>query len=409
MSERPAEFRYREREGSASARWLRRAAGLLGFDPRPSEALLSAFEEAYFVGDPLAEAFVRAALARGGPHMARAELDGALAALGEGTPLEALTVSGELRALLEDALAVPGWLDPAQVERGARAFRRFGSAVFRFAGSITLAGYLEASVAKPLALSGAYVGAGTRERFLETVSFWIEVSEPGGLASSAPGFAAALRVRLLHATVRVRLDGHPEWQRERWGVPINTGDALLTLMGGSLAPGLGMRVLGFRPGRADIEAMLHFWRRVGQLMGIRFEPYPETVEDALRVAWIALFKGSQGAGEDGRALCRSYDEAFAPQDAGLRARLEHGLHRGMTALVLPPPIARMQGLPPAGLWALAPLLPFPLVFGMETLRRRVPALDALADTLARRERRAWLARHTAGRAAAFRGPAGLRR
>jgi len=408
VSERPAEFRYREREGSASARWLRRAAGMLGFDPRPSEALLSAFEAAYFVGDPVAEAFVRAALPRG-PQAARAELDRALTALAGGAPLDTLTIDPELRALLESALETPPWLDPGAVERGARAFRRFGSAVFRFAGSITLAGYLEASVAKPLALSGAYVGAGTRERFLETVSFWIEVSEPGGLEVTAPGFAAALRVRLLHATVRVRLDGHPEWRRERWGVPINTGDALLTLMGGSLAPGIGMQVLGFRPSRADIEAMLHFWRRVGQLMGIRFSPYPETVEDALRVAWIALFKGSQRAGEDGRALCRSYDEAFAPEDAGLRAWLEHGLHRGMTALFLPPPIARKQGLPPAGLWALAPLLPFPLVFGLETVRRRVPALDALADDLARRERRAWLARHTKGRTAAFRAPAGLRR
>jgi hypothetical protein len=81
----------------------------------------------------------------------------------------------------------------------------------------------------------------------------------------------------------------------------------------------------------------------------------------------------------------------------------------MTALFLPRPIARAQGLPPAGLWALVPLLPFPLVFGMESLRRRVPALDALADELTRRERRAWLARHTKGRAAAFRAPAGLRR
>ena len=406
MSERPADFRYRERERGRTARWLRRASRALGFDPAPSEVLLSAFEEAYFLGDPLAEAVVRAARS---PHAARAELDRALAALAGGAGLDALAIGPELRAMLADALEAPPWLDPDAVERGARAFRRFGSAVFRFAGSITLAGYLEASVAKPLALSGAYVGAGTRERFLETVAFWIEVSEPGGLDVTAPGFAAALRVRLVHATVRVRLDGHSEWQTERWGVPINTGDALLTLMGGSLAPGLGMRVLGFRPSRADIEAMLHFWRRVGQLMGIRFSPYPETVEDALRVAWIALFKGSQGAGEDGRALCRSYDEAFAPEETSLRGWLEHGLHRGMTALFLPRPIARAQGLPPAGLWALVPLLPFPLVFGMESLRRRVPALDALADELTRRERRAWLARHTKGRAAAFRAPAGLRR
>lgn len=409
MTERPAEFRYREREGEAPARWLRRGARALGFDPAPSEELLAAFEAAYFRGDPTAEAFVRAGMKRGGLHAARAELDRALEALAAGTPLDALPLSAELHALLDDALAVPAWADEPRVALGAKTFRRYGSAVFRFAGAITLAGYLEASVAKPLALSGAYVGASTRQRFLETASFWIEVSEPGGLVPGAPGFAAALRVRLLHAMVRVRLDGHPEWKKERWGVPINTGDALLTLMGGSIAPGLGMRVLGFRPTRAEIEAMLHFWRRVGHLMGVRFEPYPETVEDALRVSWVALFKGSQTAGEDGRALCRSYAEAFAPDEGDLLARLEHGLHRGMTSLFLPPPIAKKQGVPPAGLWTLVPLLPFPLVFTAETLRRKIPALDAVADAVARRERRAWLARHTKGHDAAFRPQAALTR
>ena len=69
---------------------------------------------------------------------------------------------------------------------GARAFRRYGTAVFRFAGAITLEGYAENSVAKPLALTGAYAGSSTRRRFLETVAFWIAVSEPGGLLRGAP-------------------------------------------------------------------------------------------------------------------------------------------------------------------------------------------------------------------------------
>jgi hypothetical protein len=170
-----------------------------------------------------------------------------------------------------------------------------------------------------------------------------------------------------------------------------------------------MRVLGFRPTRAEIEAMLHFWRRVGHLMGVRFDPYPETVEDALRVSWVAALKGSESAGEDGRALCRSYAEAFEPPPGDLLAQLEHGLHRGMTSLFLPPPVARKQGVPSAGLWTLVPLLPFPLVFAAETLRRNIPALDAVADAVARRERRAWLARHTRGHAATFRPRAELTR
>ncbi len=399
----PTEFRFREREHARRARWVRGASrALLGFDPAPSPALVAAFEQAYYRGDPIAEAFVA--------EQGRANLRAARAALAAGQRAETREgLAPALRALLDDLDTRPAWLDDEKVARGAKVFRRYGSAVFRFAGAITLAGYRESSVAKPLALSGAYVGAGTRARFLETASFWIEVSEPGGLHPSAKGFEMTQHVRLLHAMVRLRVRPHPEWDERAWGVPINEGDALLTLMGGSVAPGLSMQVLGFRPSRDDIEAMLHFWRWVGHLMGVRFSPYPETVEDALRIAYVAWLKGSGTAGEDGRALCRSYVDAFTATDASVLGWLEEGLHRGMTRLFLPRGIYREQALPPAGLWPLLPLSAFPFVFTAETLRRRVPGLEAVADRVARAERRAWLERHMGGRDAAFVAPDHLTR
>lgn len=406
---RPTEFRYRERAERAHHVAVRRIARTLGIDLTPPESLVEAFESAYFKGDPHADAFVRACLRRGlGLHGARDALDRALA----GEQDDAMP--DELRALLADVTARPSWLDDARVARGARVFRRWGSTVFRFAGTITLGGYLESSVAKPLALSGGYVGSAARHRFLETASFWIEVSEPEGLSPGAPGYVAALRVRLLHAMVRARLDGHREWNEAAWGVPISEGDALLTLLGGSLAPGLGLSLLGYRTSRAEIEDLLHFWRWVGHLMGVRFAPFPETFAEALRLAYVASLKGSATAGEDGRALCRAYVEAFTPtpsDDLVQRAvsHVEHGLHRGMTRLFLSRRVYEAQGLPPAGLWPLVPLLPFPLVFTAETLRRRSKTLDDLADALAREERRTWLAHHTKGKSAAFRPTESLRR
>ena len=164
------------------------------------------------------------------------------------------------------------------VEHGARVFRRYGTAMFRFAGAVTLEAYSESSVAKPLILTGAYAGGSTRHRFLETAAFWIAVSEPGGLAPGAPGRASALRVRIMHVFVRKRLLAHPEWNVDAWGVPISQGDALLTLMGGSFAPGIAMQAMGYRPSVRDIEAMMHFWRYVGHLMGVRPRWYP-TVDE----------------------------------------------------------------------------------------------------------------------------------
>src|SRR5690606_8924233 len=124
--------------------------------------------------------------------------------------------------------------------------------------AITLMAYAENSVAKPLALTGAYAGASTKHRFLETAAFWVDISEPGGTAQGARGRAAALRVRVMHVFVRKKLLSHPEWDLTAWGAPINQADALLTLMGGSVAPGLALKAVGYRTSRREIEALMHF-------------------------------------------------------------------------------------------------------------------------------------------------------
>jgi hypothetical protein len=241
----------------------------------------------------------------------------------------------------------------------------------------------------------------------------------------------------MHVFVRARLLGHPEWDLDAWGVPISQADALLTLMGGSVAPGLGLRAMGFRPSREDIEATMHFWRYVGHLMGVRPRWYPESLREGVQLGFVALLKRANGAGEDGVRLCRSYAEAFAPEsspratrdlevrapganscapDAPLRvlserlaslgrharSRLSHRVHLGYTRFFLPPPIHRANGLPDAGIFALYPLACFPFVFATESLRRASPELDALGDRLARAHRRRWLERHTGGRAAEYR-------
>lgn len=396
----PTEFRYWDRidtpRVTRQRAWLRR---LLGYDPAPDEARVRTFASMYFDADPLAEAFVDDVyLGRGqaeGRAMLERALDGSVAAIPD--------APASLEALFADIEADPPWLDWERVERGARVFRRWGTDVFRFAGAVTLAAYAESSVAKPLALTGAYAGASTKHRFLETAAFWIAVSEPGGLRPGAPGRASALRVRVMHVFVRQRLLDHPEWDLEAWGVPISQADATLTLLGGSVAPGLALHAMGYRTTADDIDATLHFWRYVGHLMGVRPRWYPASIREAVQLGFVAHTKAANTAGEDGRRLCQSYADAFAPpDDAPLRDRLSHRLHRGMTRFFLPGPIYRANRMPPAGLWALYPLAVFPLRFAAETVRVHSPSADRLADTLARRARRRWLARHLGDRRAEYR-------
>lgn len=386
----PEEFRYDENRGALWARALRASMHVaFGVDPRPSDELVRTFRAMYYDADPLAEAF---ALECG--RRTRELLDRALAHGVSSIP----DAPASLVAMFADLEREPAWLDWDRVEHGARVFRRFGPAVFRFAGAITMTGYSESSVAKPLAMTGGYMGDKARRRFMETAAFWIAVSEPNALRASAEGRASALRVRVMHVLVRKRLLDHPEWNARAWGVPISQADAMLTLMGGSFAPGFALRAMGYRPSREDIEAMMHFWRWVGHIMGVRPAWYPHTIEDAVKLAYLSMVKGSHLAGDDGRRLCDSWVRAFEPpKDASLgvrvRGKISDGIQRGYARFFMPPWVWRKNRLPPAGLWTLWPLLGFPFVFTAETLRRTFPALEHVADREARRRRMRWFRAH----------------
>lgn len=395
----PGEFRYWEHIDRPVVRRIRLVTKrVLGFDPAPPDDVVRTFASMYYEADPACEAFVDEVYLQQGSAAGRAMLERAL----EGGVAKLPDAPASLRALFEDLDHDPAWLDWKLVEQGARAFRRYGTAVFRFAGAITLEGYAENSVAKPLALTGAYTGSSTRRRFLETVAFWIAVSEPGGLRPGAPGRGSALRVRVMHVFVRRKLLAHPQWDLEAWGVPISQADAMLTLMGGSFAPGLAMHVLGYLPSRDDIEAMMHFWRYVGHLMGVRPRWYPQSLRDAAQLSFITFVKGAKLSGEDGRTLCQSYARAFAPDgDASLAAHLEHRLHLAYTRLFVTPRSHRAYGLPAAGPWVLAPLAAAPLRAATEVARRTIPGIEAVVDRIARRRRARWFARHMGGRSAEY--------
>lgn len=399
----PGEFQYWENLDKKGVRRVRAITQtLLGFDPAPPDDVVRTLAAMYYDADPTCEAFVDEVYLARGSAAGRAMLERALDGGVEAVP----DAPASLRALFDDIEHDPAWVDWALVERGARVFRGYGTDVFRFAGAITLEGYAESSVAKPLALTGAYAGASTRRRFLETAAFWIAVSEPGGLRPGAPGRASALRVRVMHVFVRRKLLARPDWDLAAWGVPISQGDALLTLMGGSFAPGLGLYALGYLTSRADIEALMHFWRYVGHLMGVRPRWYPRTLAEATQLAFVTFVKGARRSGEDGRTLCRSYAEAFAPDREipwrqRWRAELEHRLHLGYTRLFMTRRGYRSNGLPPAGPWVLAPLATAPLTALTALARRASTQLDELADRAARQRRARWFARHMDGRTAEY--------
>lgn len=400
----PSEFRYWDNVATPWAKRLRRnLQTVFGADPLLPDAVVRKFAASYYDADPVAEAFVDEVYLPRGQAAGRAMLDRAL----DHGVSAVHDAPASLRRLFAELESPPAWYDPRVVDLGARVFRRFGTHMYSFAGAITLQGYRESSVAKPLAFTGAYSGDSANKRFLETASFWLDVARPGGLDPGGKGRATALRVRMMHVFVRRRLLAHPQWNLAAWGVPISQGDALLTLMGGSFVPGYGLKTLGYRTSREEIEAMMIFWRWVGHLMGVSPRWYPATVDDALGLMFTSMVKGADASGDDGVALARSYVASYAPTGdeplpTRLARRFEHGLQRGYVGWFVPPKTRAQFGLPSPGPFWVHPLLQAPLVFARETARRRSARVDDWLDRRARKQTEAWVAARLAGRNADYR-------
>ncbi len=399
----PTEFCYWENLPKArtqrARKWIQR---MLGFDPVLPDDIVRTYAATYYDADPVAEAFVEEVYLKQGQAAGRALVDRALA-----RGVEAIEdAPPSLRALFAEIEERPAWLDERKVELGARVFRRYGTHLYSFAGAVTLAAYEESSVAKPLAFTGAYTGESANRRFLETVAFWIDVSAPGALARGGQGIKTALRVRLMHVFVRKRLLAHPAWDLAAWGVPISQGDALLTLLAGSVGAGLQLKKLGYRTSREEIEAMMHFWRYIGHVMGVQPRYYPETMEDGIRLLFTATVKGARKAGEDGWNLAHSYVQSYAPRAGdpfltALVTRLEYGLELGYTRFFLPPDVFRRFELPDPGLFRFHPFAQFPLIFALETARKNLPGVDDWVDALARWRSQRWLDAHLGTRSVEY--------
>lgn len=183
---------------------------------------------------------------------------------------------------------VPDWVDWDQIRRGQDVFYRYaGPNLTGLAYQALLGGMGARRVVEVLARTGGFSTATARRRLFETTQYVLQCTrsvdaiQPGG-----EGFAATVRVRLLHAAVRRRImslaDKRPGYfDAQAWGVPINDLDSIATISSFS-ATLLWMSLprQGIFPTRRETEDYVALWRYVGYLMGCPVEPYFESPRQA---------------------------------------------------------------------------------------------------------------------------------
>ena len=409
----PSAFPYwqaKARPGVRRVRGLIRA--VTGFDILPTDEQARALCNDLYSGDPTAERFVDEVYHGDlGPQAARALLERALTDGIDSVP----EAPDAMKALFDEFETVPEWVQPELVEQGAEIWRRWGTMLFSFAGAETLEIYTESAVATPLSLAGGYAGDNALRRFLETSRFWIDVSEPGALlAAGSRGRATALKVRIMHVSVRARVAGHPEWDAAKWGLPISQTYMLLTLIAGSVTPGLALWTLGYHTTPREIRALIHFQKYMGYLLGVRTTWYPETIGDSVRTLLTTVVSRSYDSGEYGKELIESYPQAFAPREgqrglALLRAKYNFRINSVYSAMFMSPGTRRKYSMPKVLPWILIPVVRFPLITLMELARRFVPGVGTLHEKIMVVHRENWYRAQMDGREAQFDASGALRR
>lgn len=387
-------------------RWTR-------FDLLPTDKVADAFVAGHTRGDPVAERFV-ADTYHGelGPDRSRELLDEALRVGIDNVP----SAPESMRALFAEFETVPEWVDPELIEQGAAVWRRWGYSLGAVGNAGTMDTYTEGSLAVPLSLSGGYAGASALHRYLETTRWWLEVCQPNAVLT--PGSRArevSLKVRVMHVSVRARVAEHPEWDAQAHGLPISQSEMMLTLLGGSVGPGLGLYALGFLTSPAEMRAVLAFNRYLGHLVGCSVdEMYPATVADGVRLLYYFDATRKHDSGPLGPELVEAFVPSFEPGPevrglSRLRAKYHLHLQAGYTRLFMLPWNRRKYRLP-SGLPGLALLVGrAPFVALIEVGRRVVPGVDRWQQEASMRRWQRWHAWHLGQREERFDAGKSLRR
>jgi len=249
-----------------------------------------------------------------------------------------------------------------------------------------MSGYLSSAAVKPLMTTGALAYNAAR-RLVETGKFVFDITESGDMGRHTAGFKTAVRVRLLHAFVRSKLRRSPEWRTHEWGAPINQNDLLGTNLQFSVTYLLAVRMLGFLHTRREREAIMHFWRYVGYLMGIDERLLPKSHREGMR--YLRLLATSQpDPDDDSRILAAALVNAprsLSPATplAKRRIALVCSLRAGLSRAFMGGIAADVLGLPDDG-WKYAIFAISPMVSATEVARRIVPGGRAFAVHIGRR-------------------------
>ena len=235
------------------------------------------------IGDPLAEELAED-LAEFSPKESAKLIQATMNEEGE----EALrNAPDSLRKFFKEAETPPEWLDYSAFAPAVRMFFRNSQVTLAaFVAGVLVEGFTT-NIAKSFFITGRVRDQGVR-RLGQNNRHMMEIFLPGGLYRYGDGWKLSVRIRIVHARLRLLLNGSEDWDTEAWGTPISAAHLGYAISAFSARLLKHMKTLGADYTDEEYNSFMAVWRYSGYLMGI-----PETIlfrdaDEALRLWEIAL-------------------------------------------------------------------------------------------------------------------------
>ena len=262
-------------------------------------------------GDAAADTFVSAIFA---DELAKSGLRDWLATISSNNSLNKIPEAYTKYNLMSKVNLLPGWADKKLMKAGADFFAGHADAIMNLLGLLSLPYcYAAAKGAMVLHLSDR-IKSDTGKRLMETAEFVWDVMAPDAFENNGKGFAAILKVRLMHAAARFYTLKSGKWDMAM-GTPVNQEDMAGTNLSFSLIVIRGLRKFGFQIRYEDQQAVMHLWNVIGYLLGVEVDLLPQNGKNAFNLE-EAIRKRHFEPSVHGRALTDSLVKYFHSVNTG---------------------------------------------------------------------------------------------
>ncbi len=230
------------------------------------------------IGDPLADAAVEVL-----STLKRSEsnrLISAYMSFPDGTDLPDAPL--EVRALIDDVMSPPDWLDIPALNAGIHMFHRNRKMVVAGMLAGVLVEGFSTNISESFFITGRLRDQGVR-RLQQNNRHMVEIFFPSGMEPYGDGWRLSFRIRLVHAQVRNLLNNSEDWDDEALGIPLSAAHVGYAITAFSARLLKHMRSLGAVFSEEEAASFMATWRYSGLLMGIPESILFQGEADALKL------------------------------------------------------------------------------------------------------------------------------